>query len=141
MELVNREFVNTSVTVSIEALQIIVCKCIKDCFRYYIQKPDFRITSIWLESFIKQNKLDEKYSVKQTPHSAFKVEFKDGKASSSSKDTSNQQSYVTLPGSGIKIYKNPQANNNNCALKTVEAVIDTIAKNGIPSHLYDKICK
>ena len=74
LELVNREFANTSVKVSIEALQIVVCKCTKDCFRYYIQNRDFRITGIWLDSFIKENKLDEKYSFKQTPNSAFRID-------------------------------------------------------------------
>ena len=109
LELVRREFASTTVKVSIEALQIVVCKCTKDCFRYHIQKPDFRITSTWLDQFIRQNKLDEKYSVRQKPHSSFPIrfEFKDETTSSSSTNASNQpeQSYVILPSSGLKIYK------------------------------------
>ena len=65
MELVKREFANTHVKVSIEALSIILCKCTRDCFRYHVQNPAFTITHDWLNDFIVQYKLDEKYSVKQ----------------------------------------------------------------------------
>ena len=47
---------------------------------------------------------------------------------------------MTLAGSAIKIYKNPQANNNQYVLKTMEAVVDTATYNGIPSYPSDKIC-
>ena len=133
MELIKRELANTSVKISIEALEIIVCKCTKDCFRYYVQKPDFTITRAWLNSFIEQNKLDEKYSVKQKPHFTFSTKYKDEKDSTVNFADQREQSYVTLPSSGIKIYINPQANKN--PLKSVDEVIDSIAKNGIPSYL------
>merc|ERR1719354_471051 len=48
----------------------------------------------------------------------------------------SEQSYVVLPGSGIKIYKKK---NVKSAQQTVDEVIDIISKNGIPTHLYDKI--
>ena len=107
MELVKRQFATTTVKVSIEALQIVVCQCTKDCFRYHIQTPDFRITSTWLDQFIRRNKLDEKYSVRRKPHSSYRIEFKDETTSSSSTNASNQSepSYVILSDSGIKIYK------------------------------------
>ena len=46
---------------------------------------------------------------------------------------------MTIPGSATKIYKNPQANNNQCSLKTIEAVVSTVTNNGIPLYPSDKI--
>ena len=109
MELVKREFANTHVKVSIEALSIVVCKCTKDCFRYHLQNTAFRITCDWLNDFIVQHKLDEKYSVKRN---ATEVSYRfvlRGEAGQSeqrlNESSQSEQSYVVLPGSGIKIYK------------------------------------
>ena len=79
MEVIQRELAKLRVKISIEVLQIIVCKCTKDCFRHYVQKPDFIITETWLNSLIKKNELDERYCVKETPQSTFGIKFKDGK--------------------------------------------------------------
>ena len=86
-----------------------------------------------MKSFIEQNKLDEKYSVKQKPHFTFSTKYKDEKDSTVNSAELREQNYVILPSSGIKIYINPQTNKN--PLKSVDEVIDTIAKNGIPSYL------
>merc|ERR1719354_919210 len=56
----------------------------------------------------------------------------------SNESDQSEQSYVVLPGSGIKIYKKK---NVKSAQQTVDEVIDTISKNGIPKHLYDKISR
>jgi len=109
-----------------------------------VQNPAFTITHDWLNDFIVQYKLDEKYSVKQNATEAsYRVEFRGEEKSGQSEQKSNEssqseQSYVVLPGSGIKIYrKNPKQVKS--AMQTVDEVIDTISKNGIPAHLYDKI--
>ena len=136
MKLIKRELANTFVKISIEALEIIVCKCTKDCFRYYVQKPDFTITRTWLNSFIEHNKLDEKYSVKQKPHFTFSTKYKGENDSTVNSTDQREQSYVILPSSGIKLYINSQTNKN--PLKSMDKVIDTIAKNEIP--LYLKVC-
>ena len=111
MELVKREFANTHAKVSLEALSIILCKCTRDCFRYHVQNPAFTITHDWLNDFIVQYKLDEKYSVKQNATEvSYRVEFRGEEKSVQSEQKSNEssqseQSYVVLPGSGIKIYR------------------------------------
>ena len=138
MELIKRELANTFVKITIEALEIVVCKCTKDCFRYYVQKPDFTITRTWLNSFIEHNKLDEKYCVKQTPHFTFSTKYKGEKDSTVNSADQREQSYVTLPSSGIKLYINLQTNKN--PLKSVDKVIDTIAKNRIPLYLNVSFC-
>ena len=107
MELVKREFANTHAKVSIEALSIILCKCAKDCFRYQVQNPAFRITNDWLNEFIRQYKLDEKYSIKQNVQkSLYRFELRGSQSEQRSDDLGqSEQSYVVLPGSGIKVYK------------------------------------
>ena len=71
--------------------------------------------------------------MKQKQHFTFSTKYKDEKDSTVNSADQQEQSYVTLPSSGIKIYINPQTNKN--PLKSVDEVIDTIAKNGIPSYL------
>ena len=107
MELVKREFANTHAKVSIEALSIVLCKCTKDCFRYHVQNPAFTITHIWLNEFIRQYKLDEKYSVKQNVQkSLYRFELRGSQSEQRSNESGqSEQSYVVLPGSGIKIYR------------------------------------
>ena len=89
-----------------------------------------------MNSFIEHNKLDEKYSVKQKQHFTFSTKYKDEKDSTVNSADQREQSYVTLPSSGIKLYINLQTNKNQ--LKSVDEVIDTIAKNRIP--LYLNVC-
>ena len=89
-----------------------------------------------MNSFIEHNKLDEKYSVKQKPHFTFSTKYKNEKDSTVNSASQQEQSYVTLPSSGIKIYIDTQT--NKIPLKSVDEVIDTIAKNKIP--LYLNVC-
>ena len=138
MELIKRELAKTSVKISIEALKIIICKCTKDCFRYYSQKRDFVITRTWLNSFIKQNKLDEMYSVKQTPNSTFSIKLKDERDSIVNPADQREQSYLKLPGRETNSYRNLQTREN--PLKSVDKVVDTIAKKRIPVKLNVNFC-